>query len=65
MEEVQTILGIGCGAATKFVNPKTGKITQYHNPKEPYQYILSFENAIEKKIEMLNDLYRVQLKNEC
>lgn len=61
MEEVQTILGIGCGASSKFVNPKTGKITQFHNPKDPAAYIMTFEDAIEKKIEMLNDLYNVQL----
>ncbi|MEL3962285.1 coproporphyrinogen III oxidase [Lysinibacillus endophyticus] len=57
MEEVQTILGIGCGASTKFVNPETGKITQFHNPKDPAAYIMTFEEAIEKKIKMLNDLY--------
>ncbi|BDH62975.1 oxygen-independent coproporphyrinogen-III oxidase-like protein HemZ [Lysinibacillus sp. PLM2] len=61
MEEVQTILGIGCGASSKFVNPKTGKITQFHNPKDPAAYIMTFEDAIQKKIEMLNDLYNVQL----
>nr|WP_106780995.1 coproporphyrinogen III oxidase [Lysinibacillus timonensis] len=61
MEEVQTILGIGCGASTKFVNHETGKISQFHNPKDPAAYIMTFEEAIEKKIEMLNDLYNVQL----
>jgi len=61
MEEVQTILGIGCGASTKFVNTETGKIHQFHNPKDPAAYIMTFEEAIEKKIEMLNDLYNVQL----
>ena len=59
MEEVQTILGVGCGASSKFVHPETGKITQFHNPKDPAAYILTFEEAIEKKIELLNDLYRV------
>lgn len=62
MEEVQTILGIGCGASTKFVNPLTGKITQFHNPKDPAAYIMTFEEAIEKKIEMLNDLYHTEVK---
>ena len=60
MEEVQTILGIGCGASTKFVNPITGKITQFHNPKDPAAYIMTYEDAIEKKIEMLNELYNSQ-----
>lgn len=57
MEEVQTIIGIGCGASSKFVNDKTGKITQYHNPKDPAAYILTFEEAIVKKSEILNELY--------
>jgi len=57
MEEAQTIIGIGCGASSKFVNDKTGKITQYHNPKDPAAYILTFEEAISKKFDILNELY--------
>ena len=57
MEEVQTILGIGCGASSKFVHPKTGKITNFHNPKDPAAYIMTFEEAIEKKIAILNEIY--------
>lgn len=57
MEEVQTILGVGCGASSKFVHPETGKIMQFHNPKDPAAYIMTFEEATEKKIELLNDLY--------
>ena len=57
MEEVQTILGIGCGASSKFVHPKTGKITQFYNPKDPAAYILTFEDAIAKKIAILDELY--------
>ncbi len=59
MEEVQTILGIGCGASSKFVHPETGKITQFHNPKDPAAYIMTFGDAIGKKIELLNELYNV------
>ena len=57
MEEVQTILGIGCGASSKFVHPETGKITQFHNPKDPAAYIMTFEDAIKKKIEILDGIY--------
>ena len=57
MEEVQTILGIGCGASSKFVHPKTGKITNFHNPKDPAAYIMTFEEAIEKKIAILDEIY--------
>ena len=60
MEEVQTIIGIGCGASSKFVNDETGIITQFHNPKDPATYILTFEEAIAKKIELLNHLYTLQ-----
>lgn len=58
MEEVQTILGIGCGASSKFVHPETGKITQFHNPKDPAAYIMTFEDSIGKKIEFLDELYK-------
>ncbi|MGN4127354.1 coproporphyrinogen III oxidase [Lysinibacillus sphaericus] len=57
MEEVQTILGVGCGASSKFVHPETGKITQFHNPKDPAAYIMTFEEATAKKVKLLNDLY--------
>lgn len=58
MEEVQTIIGLGCGASSKFVNAETGKITQFHNPKDPAAYIMTFEDAIDKKIEILDELYK-------
>ena len=55
MEEAQTILGIGCGASSKFINSE-GRITQFHNPKDPAAYMMSFEEAIEKKIALLEQL---------
>lgn len=61
MEEVQTIIGLGCGASTKLVDSETGKITQYHNPKDPAAYILTFEEAIHKKIQALDELYGFQV----
>lgn len=57
MEEVQTIIGIGCGAASKFVHPVTGKITRFANPKEPRAYNISFEKYTDEKIRMLNELF--------
>ncbi|HEX5565028.1 MAG TPA: coproporphyrinogen III oxidase [Sporosarcina sp.] len=57
MEEVQTIIGIGCGASSKFMDPATGKITQFQNPKDPAAYILTFEEYIEKKIEHLERIF--------
>ena len=57
MEEQQTILGLGCGAASKFVDPKTGKITRFANPKEPRAYNVGFEYYTKEKIEMLERLF--------
>ena len=57
MEEVQTIIGVGCGASSKFMEPATGKITQFQNPKDPAAYILTFEEYIDKKIEHLERIF--------
>ncbi|REB04708.1 coproporphyrinogen III oxidase [Sporosarcina sp. BI001-red] len=57
MEEVQSIIGIGCGASSKFRDPKTGRITQFHNPKDPAAYILSYQESIERKLELLDEIF--------
>lgn len=57
MEEVQTIIGLGCGAASKFIHPTTGKIVQFSNPKDPKTYNESFEEYTKKKIEILEELF--------
>jgi len=56
MEEQQTIIGLGCGAASKFID-NTGKITQYSNPKDPKTYNESFEKYTEEKIKILTALF--------
>ncbi|MGM9988920.1 MAG: coproporphyrinogen III oxidase [Bacillaceae bacterium] len=58
MEEMQTIIGLGCGASSKFVDPKTGVITRYANPKEPKAYNESYEAYTKEKIELLRALYQ-------
>lgn len=60
MEELQTIIGIGCGAASKFVHPETGIITRFANPKDPKSYNDSFEKYTKEKIEILEDLFSTQ-----
>lgn len=57
MEEVQTIIGIGCGASSKFIHPETGKITQFYNPKDPAAYVLTYDESIEKKLNHLNAIF--------
>ncbi|ARD47665.1 coproporphyrinogen III oxidase [Sporosarcina sp. P33] len=65
MEEAQTIIGLGCGASSKFMEPATGKLTQFHNPKEPAAYIMGFEEAIDRKIAFLEEIFpAVQTSNE-
>ncbi len=57
MEEAQTIIGLGCGASSKWVDPKTGKISRFANPKEPKAYNDNYEYYTSVKIEMLNKLF--------
>ncbi|MCP8968183.1 coproporphyrinogen III oxidase [Ectobacillus ponti] len=57
MEEVQSIIGLGCGASSKFVHPKTGAITHFANPKDPKSYNDSFEQYTEEKIQILRELF--------
>ncbi len=58
MDETQTILGAGCAASTKLVEPN-GKITRVHNYKFPYEYISRFEKLMEKKQEIEEILGRM------
>ncbi|MCD4837834.1 coproporphyrinogen III oxidase [Neobacillus sedimentimangrovi] len=57
MEEQQSIIGLGCGASSKFIDPITGKITHFANPKDPKSYNDSFEAYTEEKIKILEELF--------
>ncbi len=57
MEEQQTIIGIGCGAASKFVHPTTGKITHFANPKDPKSYNEGYQAYTDDKIKILGQLF--------
>lgn len=57
MEEVQTIIGLGCGAASKFIHPQTGEITHFANPKDPKSYNENYQEYTKKKVELLNSLF--------
>lgn len=56
MEEKQSIIGLGCGAASKLIDP-TGKIIRVANPKDPKMYIESFQHYTEKKITFLEKIF--------
>lgn len=57
MEEVQSIIGLGCGASSKLIDPVTGKIENFLNPKDPKSYNNSYESYTDKKIEKLTQCY--------
>lgn len=57
MEERQSILALGCGAVSKLVHPKTGKISRWANPKEPKAYIDTYQSHIQGKIDQLDQIY--------
>jgi oxygen-independent coproporphyrinogen III oxidase len=57
MEEKQTIIGLGCGAVSKLIEPGTNKITRFPNPKEPRSYIETYRKLVGEKINVLNELY--------
>lgn len=57
MEEKQTVIGLGCGASSKFVHPETGKITRFANPKDPKSYNDGFEHYTDEKIRILEELF--------
>lgn len=56
MEEQQTILGLGCGASSKFVDPKTKKIIRFANPKDPKSYNDGFKHYTNEKIKILTEM---------
>ncbi|RHW43119.1 coproporphyrinogen III oxidase [Neobacillus notoginsengisoli] len=62
MEEMQTIIGLGCGAASKFVDPAKEAITHFANPKDPKSYNDSFAHYTNEKIKILEQLF--ENKNE-
>lgn len=57
MEELQTIIGLGCGAASKWVHPKTGMISRFANPKEPKAYNDNYKHYTEEKLKALEKLF--------
>ncbi|SFF64550.1 oxygen-independent coproporphyrinogen-3 oxidase [Planifilum fulgidum] len=57
MEELQTIIGLGCGAVSKIIPPGKGKVTRWPNPKEPKMYVDACRRLIPEKLEALSEAY--------
>ena len=55
MEELQTILSVGCGGVTKTVNLEKNKIERIFNVKEPQDYIARIDEMIERKKALLGE----------
>ncbi|QEY88697.1 Coproporphyrinogen III oxidase, oxygen-independent [Bacillus amyloliquefaciens] len=49
MEEVQTIIGIGCGAASKFIHPETGKNSRTSPIRKIRNHIMTDSSIIQKR----------------
>ncbi len=54
MEEIQTILALGCGGVSKIVHPETGKISRVFNFKDPIEYIGRFDEMLSRKDEAVH-----------
>lgn len=57
MEELETIIGLGCGAVSKIIPPGKGKVIRWPNPKEPGVYIDSCRRLIPEKLAVLSEAY--------
>lgn len=57
MEDKQTVVALGADAVTKVVYLESGKIERFGNVKDVKEYINRINEMIEKKIELLDNLY--------
>lgn len=51
MEEEQTILGLGVGSSSKFIDPQTNSIDNLFNPKDLFVYQERLPQLIEQKVD--------------
>lgn len=58
IEERQTIIGIGANAVTKCIFLNENRIERFANLKDVNEYINRVDEMIDKKIKLLNTLYR-------
>lgn len=58
MEEVQTILGLGCGAVSKLMQPGSEQFTRFPNPKDPKTYNETYRELVDEKLKALDAIYQ-------
>jgi len=56
IEERQTILGLGGGGASKFVDPRDWNLTAVYNPRDPNSYCRTVDNLTRRKVDKLRAL---------
>lgn len=56
IEERQTIIGIGGGSASKFVNPIDWSLSSIYNPKDPKTYLHMVQELANRKVDKLRGL---------
>lgn len=56
IEERQTIIGLGGGAGSKFINLQAGHLESFYNPKNPSAYCQTVEQLITRKVDKLRAL---------
>lgn len=56
MEERQTIIGLGGGAASKFIDLASGYLESVYNPKNPQAYCQGIERLVSRKVDKLQAL---------
>lgn len=56
IEERQTIIGLGVGAGSKWVDPRTWNLINEYNAKEPRQYVERLGEYLERKVNHINHL---------
>ncbi|MDU2065131.1 MAG: coproporphyrinogen dehydrogenase HemZ [Sporomusaceae bacterium] len=61
MEQQQTIIGIGPGAATKAVERETFRLNSFYHPKDVRTYEQSLPMYLTKRRQLLDDLYEGRL----
>jgi len=54
MEEKQTIIALGAGGSTKFVEPVTNRIQRVFNVKSVDDYIIRIDEMLQRKIDFFN-----------
>lgn len=57
MEERQTIIGLGVGSGSKFVQPGIWTLESTYNPKDPLNYIERIDELVLRKEDMLSRIF--------